>query len=623
MYYDETKTSIFHLDYEKELVVEGTEVLYTFEPDEIAPLHNVKSISVEDGMLKVVAGNNDSSLTLKTFPDNLMAENIKQIKIYAKVPQDTVTEVFFTTDKNPSLSQAQSFNGALKAADGISTVSLNTVSNSKWSDKVTSLRFDVTNQEVAYEVQKIEFLGLAETQKPIQIFVDRAEYKPIFNPKEENGELYVAAEPITGFFSLHNFYYEWSRFTNKLYILTKNDHEIVFTIGSDVAVVDGKETKLKKAVELRDGLPILPLYFLYDLAEIRYSKEGNVLTVTQISDEQLEILDSRVAHEFEFNIPGDIEGLVPHSTTAIINGGFLSGMAIERPNETPKYDPMFTINNLNISTLECNKIVVGMKHEFVEGIEESNIQVFFATDAEPGLSEDKSARCKISGNKSDKIIEYTFDYSENPKWAGRIKTIRVDPFSCGGSFEIDYIRFVIDEETAKENADKIEAEKSKLEEQRASGYLVFNGDAEDAGNAQAFFGTPGNCTVSIEKVDGNNVWCSVAHDANVWAYTLANVSYEPGATYTVSLDSMIVGTASSKDVSTMFHCNAKFKDGNGVNDHIVYGKNMKAGEWMHHEFEFEVPDNIQTTAGQFTFYTNPVENKGVSYMFDNVVVKKK
>ena len=623
MYYDETKTSIVHLDYEQETVIEGTEVLYSFGPEDIACTQNIKSSSVEGDVLKIVSSNNDSAVTLKAFPGELMAENIKQIKIYAKVPNDTTTEVFFTTDKNPSLSQAQSFNGTLKAADGISVVTLNTASNSKWSDRVTSLRFDVTREECSYEIQKIEFLGLAESQKPIEIIVDRTEYKPVFNSKEENGELYVVAEPKAGFFSLHNFYYEWSRFTGKLYILTKNDHEIVFTMGSDVAVVDGKETKLKKTVELRDGLPVLPLYFLYDLAGIRYSKEGNVLTVTQISDEQLEILDSRVAHEFEFNIPGDIEGLAPYSATAIINGGFLSGMAIERPNENPKYDPMFTISNLDISTLECNKIVVGMKHEFVEDIEESHIQIFFATDAEPSLSEAKSARVKIEGNSSDKVIEYVFDYSSNDKWKGKIKQIRVDPFSCGGSFEIDYIRFVIDEETAKANADKIEEQKKKEEEAFVSGVLVINGDAENPDQSNLFFGTPNNNTVSIVEENGNHVWSAVAAPGNVWAYTLYNVNYAPGTVYKVTGRAKIVGTADSTDISTMFHCNAKYLDAEGKNDHIVFGKNSAAGEWFDFEFEFEVPANIATTSGQFTFYTNPVDSKGVSYMFDDIVVKKK
>ena len=57
------------------------------------------------------------------------------------------------------------------------------------------------------------------------------------------------------------------------------------------------------------------------------------------------------------------------------------------------------------------------------------------------------------------------DFSKNDKWSGNIKTIRVDPFNCGGTFEIDYIRFVIDDDMAKANAEKIEAAK-KAEEER-------------------------------------------------------------------------------------------------------------------------------------------------------------
>ena len=43
--------------------------------------------------------------------------------------------------------------------------------------------------------------------------------------------------------------------------------------------------------------------------------------------------------------------------------------------------------------------------------------------------------------------------------------------------------------------------------------------------------------------------------------------------------------------------------------------------WKTLTFSFEVPADVTPLAAdEFTFYTNPANNEGVSYMFDNVSV---
>lgn len=112
-----------------------------------------------------------------------------------------------------------------------------------------------------------------------------------------------------------------------------------------------------------------------------------------------------------------------------------------------------------------------MKHKFLEGIEKSGVEIFFATDKESSLSQDKSANASITGNSSgDKVVEYVLDFSENEKWTGTVTNIRFDPMSCGGHFDVDYIRFVMDEELAKKNEAKIEEQKKKEEEKLCQGH---------------------------------------------------------------------------------------------------------------------------------------------------------
>ena len=87
-----------------------------------------------------------------------------------------------------------------------------------------------------------------------------------------------------------------------------------------------------------------------------------------------------------------------------------------------------------------DKVVIGMKHKLAEGKTSTHLQVFFTTDVSGGLSEAKSKKHTVSGNSSDKVIEYVLDFSDNAEWTGNITSIRFDPLDCGGSFEIDYVR---------------------------------------------------------------------------------------------------------------------------------------------------------------------------------------
>jgi len=74
-------------------------------------------------------------------------------------------------------------------------------------------------------------------------------------------------------------YHEFSRFTGKLFVAS-DDTEFEFTVGSDIAKVNGKEQKLPAIVTLKDGLPVLPLNFLLDKAGYQYSLSNEKLVVT-------------------------------------------------------------------------------------------------------------------------------------------------------------------------------------------------------------------------------------------------------------------------------------------------------------------------------------------------------
>lgn len=61
-----------------------------------------------------------------------------------------------------------------------------------------------------------------------------------------------------GFYSALCLFYEYSRFDGdgKLTLHTPADKTLVFRVGSDNVLVDGKEEKLGYTFTLRDGLPV-------------------------------------------------------------------------------------------------------------------------------------------------------------------------------------------------------------------------------------------------------------------------------------------------------------------------------------------------------------------------------
>ena len=454
--YPKSKTSIKQWDYEEETGNVPQKALFTFTGDELDQAQNIDDFKVENGIAKATTSKSDPALKIKGDMPEIKAADVIAIRVTAKSTVDTTMEIFYTTSSSPNLEQSKSFNTKVTKSDDFKEYVINTAGKASWKDIVNFFRFDIISTAGSFEVSKIELLGYDESQLPITITIDKKEYASPFHPILKNDELYVPASSFHGFFSLNNLYYEWSRYTGKLRIVTKKDHEIIFNIDSDVALVDGKETKLAEKVTLRDGLPVLPLFFIYKIEETNYTFENKAVTVSTLDKKYQDIVDQRVAYQYEFNVPGDLEGFTCSFATGVVKDGFLSGDSVERPGQSPAYDPMLSLGGLSIDTLKCNKIIVGMKHKLLDGIDKSAIEIFFATDKESSLSQDKSANASITGNSSgDKVVEYVLDFSENEKWTGTVTNIRFDPMSCGGHYDVDYIRFVMDEDLAKKNEDKI------------------------------------------------------------------------------------------------------------------------------------------------------------------------
>lgn len=98
-------------------------------------------------------------------------------------------------------------------------------------------------------------------------------------------------------------------------------------------------------------------------------------------------------------------------------------------------------DNLNINLFKFKKVKIRYKN----ATSSTTGQLFFATQAEQTYTEDKSAALTINANDS-LWTEYTFDFTDNPKWNGTLKSLRFDPATATGTISIDSIVFIAGDE---------------------------------------------------------------------------------------------------------------------------------------------------------------------------------
>ena len=293
----------------------------------------------------------------------------------------------------------------------------------------------------------------------------------------------------------------------------------------------------------------------------------------------------------------------------------------------PAYDPMLTNSAVNFDTLLGNKVVIGMKHQTLEPVNEAIVELFFVTDTETGYSQDKSAQAKFGSSSDGKTVEYTLDFSENEHWKGIITGVRLDPLNMGGHYEIDYVRFLVDPEMEAKNREIIAA-KEAAEAARlqaiAEGHIVVNGDAEDPDEPKAFWNNSLEVKISV---DGDRkVWELVPiAGKQTWSYMYQYVNYEPGTMYEVTCDLKLTAKGNGETSgSTEIYFNPQYTGADGKFDHQKNLGWFSMGEdYKTVTFRFEIPeDAVMGKKDTFSFYSNPIEGEGVGYCVDNIQIRR-
>jgi len=105
-------------------------------------------------------------------------------------------------------------------------------------------------------------------------------------------------------------------------------------------------------------------------------------------------------------------------------------------------DPQATLANLSLDAEKYPIIAVRFKIENLAN-EKTDFQIYFATEANPDLSEKKSVHVKYDNCKKmgDYLVAY-FTMSQCDEWAGKVTHVRFDPANSTGTFTIAQAMFV-------------------------------------------------------------------------------------------------------------------------------------------------------------------------------------
>ena len=183
-------------------------------------------------------------------------------------PNASPVEIFFMREGDEKFAGTRKLVIGSSASDG--SIVFFTKDCAEWTGRITNIRIDPTVSSGSFEIENLKALTFNDGKTRYKTFVDGKEFLPHYRTKLEDGKFYVSFEPLRHFPILTKIYYEWDAEDETLMIKSYHDKVSYWTIGKDVALIDGKEVKLGKPLEMFDGLPYLPLDEFCNAADCSY-----------------------------------------------------------------------------------------------------------------------------------------------------------------------------------------------------------------------------------------------------------------------------------------------------------------------------------------------------------------
>ena len=444
-------------------------------------MFSIDNYSTSDGVISGTGTANDFAIKLKPGTAPFDAENTPIVHIRLKNSEDANFEIFFTTASSPSMDANKYKSTKIQKTGEFVDYYVNMTSVPEWYGKITSVRIDPQTKPGDFEIALIEFMNYKQNNAGVR--VNGTDLAFTFNPvKTQDGDYEVVGEAKgMGFYSTLRVYHEWDRFTGNgvLTLKTRDERTLVFAVGSDKVILDGKEQPLGYTFRLRDGLPVFRIKKLCELLGYSYTMDGEMVIVQAATDAEAKALADRKPNEWKFDIAGDSEGWTVQNGSAIAMNGKLT--------VTPTSGDPAILKDVEIDATEYGKVTLGIV--YTEIMEKSTPQLYFTTVASPKYSADKCVNGKydLAGKKIGDTVEVVFELTGTEGYYGLVNRLRIDPFNGTDTFEIDYVLCHKNESTPSESEEEAAFTTGKVSEVDKSGLVLladsweFTEDGNDGG----------------------------------------------------------------------------------------------------------------------------------------------
>ena len=449
---------------------------------------------VENGILVVqpdeVNANNSYDPQIKFEGLELLARDYNKVSIRMKrdalpnpnpdAKRQEVIEFFFETTVDQGINGQKFVRINLPSDKELSEwfeVEAELGTHEKWTDIITGIRIDPTNNNGIY-------------------YIDHVVFSKSENIKNDNWyDVYVD-------YAIENGIIEKDKFSTTEYKRNITRQEICDMFAS--AIPEEFFTPINDV----KGIPDVhrdsknsDVYLMLYRAGILLGAdtEGNLCPDNDIRRSEIAAIVNRVAlpesrvrgnvafdwkeQGSEFDVEFDDVSELSHikieaESKKVVNGALVL-KALERPNGTPRFDPKIGVANVNINADDYVKLKVRMKADFIGEIDNRKCDFYFKTQSDPAFSSGKSFVLDfVSESYVDAAGWYILelDLQVNKEWKGIITEYRFDPSNTNGIYTVDYIRFI--------KADELLG--ASHEEMLSSGYTA-TGLFQDIGFERGFY----------------------------------------------------------------------------------------------------------------------------------------
>lgn len=232
------------------------------------------NIEIKDGKLVGHSSEYDPYMMFKgklPFEAKDVSHMVVRLHGYKPVKQICCTQVYFSSAADGRINV--DLPAVLTEPSGFIDMKFFMYQNKEWKNKITAFRLDPIWGEGDFEIDRIDFYPSIEH---ITFKLDGDEVSMPIYGEERNGDFYFCFDPSIALADVKELYYEWDKPTKSLKLFGKNK-DAVLTIGSDIAVLDGKEIKLAEAVSMIDGLPLVPASIYADVCGFKMKKSDGIV----------------------------------------------------------------------------------------------------------------------------------------------------------------------------------------------------------------------------------------------------------------------------------------------------------------------------------------------------------